>query len=381
MGVDKNENNNSTVWRSGIKYTEEDSKRKISKNFVIIIITILAALIGGIIASIIVINVYSESINMYKSEVNEYKRMEQIGKGDITKASQKVGPSIVGIIKTPDNWMGEALGDSLGSGVIFDDRGYILTNQHIISGVKNITVILPGGRHEIAEVIGQDFKSDIAILKINVPNLKAVKFRSEDDIKTGETVIGIGNPYGEEFSGLITSGVISAINKVIKVDDRAYKIYQTDMNFGEGNSGGAVVNDSGEVIGIINNKLNSVQEGSYIMPISEAKPIIDKLMKDGKLITPFLGVKTFLIDAERSEEYGVPVGLGVVEVVEGTSAEKYGIQKGDIILNVNGGRVSKITDITDLLEGKVPGDKITIKVYRDGKTIDINAALIKLSLF
>lgn len=381
MNKNENKNDDFTLWGSGIKYTEENNKRKFSKGMTLIIVAILSAVIGGSIASLIVVNSYSKTMDVYKEEAEKYEKIKESGKGNVVKIAQNVGPSIVGIIKTPDNWMSEASEGSLGSGIIFDKRGYILTNQHIIKGLKNISVVLPGGRREKATVVGQDFKSDIAVLKIEGPNLKSVTFRVTDDIKTGEFAIGIGNPYGEEFSGTLTSGLISSTNKVIKIDDRAYKIYQTDMMFNDGYSGGAVVNDSGEVIGIINNKLNSSQEGSYIMPISEAKPVIDKLMKDGKLITPFLGVKTFLIDEERAKEYKVPVGLGVKEVVKGTTAEKYGIIKGDIILSVNGGRVSKITDITDLLEGKVPGDKIIIKIYRQGKEIAIEASLIKLSAF
>lgn len=375
----ESKDNNFTLWESGIKYTEKNNKRKFSKTAVILIIILLSSLAGGAVSSMLIINNYSGSIKAYKEELDKISQDELFSSRSMTKAAQKVGPSIVGIIKTPSSWMNEAQEGSIGSGIIFDEKGYIVTNQHIINKVSDITVILPGGHKEKATLVAQDFKSDIAILKINMSNLKAVELKASNDVKTGETVIGMGNPLGEEFSGTIVSGIIGATSKVIKIDDRAYKIYQTDMVFSDGTSGGAVVNKAGEVIGIINNKLNSTQEGSYIMPVSEAKPIIDALMIKGKLETPFLGVKTFLIDNERSKLYNVPIGLGVVDVVKGTAAEKYGILKGDIILEVNGGAVSKITDITDLLEGKRPGDKITIKVYRDRKEIDIDAALIKLS--
>lgn len=375
----ESKDNNFTLWESGIKYTEKTNKKKFLKIAIIPIVALLSALIGGAISSIMIINSYSGSIKAYKEEFERISQDELASSRSMTKAAQKVGPSIVGIIKTPSSWMNEAQEGSLGSGIIFDEKGYIVTNQHIINKVGNITVILPGGHKEKATLVAQDFKSDIAILKINMSNLKAVELKASNDVKTGETVIGMGNPLGEEFSGTIVSGIIGATSKVIKIDDRAYKIYQTDMVFSDGTSGGAVVNKAGEVIGIINNRLNSTQEGSYIMPVSEAKPIIDALMVKGKLETPFLGVKTYLIDDERSKLYNVPIGLGVIDVVKGTAAEKYGILKEDIILEVNGGAVSKITDITDLLEGKRPGDKITIKVYRDGKKIDIDAALIKLS--
>ncbi|MEG0641196.1 MAG: S1C family serine protease [Clostridium sp.] len=116
--------------------------------------------------------------------------------------------------------------------------------------------------------------------------------------------------------------------------------------------------------------------GSFIIPINDAKPVIEALMKEGKLDTPFLGVKTFLIDDERSEHYNVPKGLGVLDVVEGTTAQKYGIEKGDIILSVSGGKVTKITDITDMLEGKKSGDKVPVNVYRNGKEVVIDAILI-----
>ncbi|MEF9951510.1 MAG: trypsin-like peptidase domain-containing protein [Clostridium sp.] len=366
----------STMWESGVKYIEPQKSIKLPNKLKFLIVGLIVALIGGAIGSYIVYREYKIEIDN-KIQKFEEKQSESILNGNISKIAQKVGPSIVGISKTHKSWIDEATGGSLGSGIIFDTRGYIVTNQHIINDIDNITVTLSGGKRVPATIVGEDHKSDIAVLKINVENLTAVKFGDSDKIKTGASVIGMGNPLGEEFSGSLTLGVISGTNKVIKVDDRVMRLYQTDMSLTLGNSGGAVIDEYGNVIGIINNKLMALEGGSYIMPINTAKPIINTLMNYGKVEKPFLGVRTFLIDEERSKQYNVPVGLGVVEVVEGTTAEKFKIQKGDIIMEVNNGRVTKITDITDLLEGKKPGDKISVKVYRGGKEVIINTVLVQ----
>lgn len=376
MSKKESKDNNSECWQSGITYTQQRYSKRFFKIILGVIVVIFASLVGAIIGSTLTFNRYKEEIVQCKQQVINDNENKTFSSETIKKVAQDVGPSIVGISKDSSNWIEEAEKGSLGSGIIIDENGHIITNQHVVSGLSNITVTLAGGRRVTATVVAEDFKSDIAVLKINEQNLTAVKF-SKGSVKTGDVVIGIGNPYGEEFCGNISVGVISATNKVIKVDDRAYTIYQTDISFSKDNSGGAIVNESGAVIGIINNKLNQSQEGSYIMPIGEAKIVTEALLKDGKMYTPFLGVKTTLIDEERAKRYSVPKGLGVLEVVKGTTAEKYGIQKGDIILNVEGKRISKITDITDSLEGKKPGDKVDIKIYRKGREITFNAILIK----
>lgn len=376
MNTNENKDKDSTSWKSGIVYTEERYSNKFLKIVVAVLIVVLSACIGSVIGSKFTFNKYDKEINQYKNEIAEGVDTKTFSDNNITKVAQEVGPSIVGISKISNSWISEAAEGSRGSGIIFDKKGYIVTNQHIVSGLSEVYVNLAGGRRVRASVVAEDFKSDIAVLKINVDNLKAAKFSTKVS-KTGETIIGMGNAYGEEFSGSISVGVVSATNKGIKVDDRAYTIYQTDMMFSKDNSGGAAVNVDGEVIGIINNKLNTSREGSYIMPIGEAKVIIDALIKDGKIYTPFLGVKTMLIDEERSTHYKVPTGLGVLEVVKGTSAEKYGLKKGDIVLSVEEVRLKKITDITDALEGKKSGDSVKIKVYRDGKELTIDAILMQ----
>lgn len=377
MKQDNDRDNNSTVWQSGIRYTEDRNKSKTSRIIAVTAIALMAAVIGGIVGSSFIDKKYEEKMSYYDKEIDKLNKQKgDFLNGDIASIAEKVGPAIVGISKTPSNWIDEALEGSLGSGVIFDKKGYIVTNQHIINGLSDITVILAGEKRVKAKLVAEDLKSDIAILKIDQENLTAVKFGNSNDIKTGETVIGMGNPLGEEFSGCLTLGVIGATNKVIKVDDRLFKIFQTDMQFTNGNSGGAVLDSSGQVIGIINKKLTTAEGGSFIMPINEAKEVIEALMKYGKVETTFLGVRNILIDEERSKKYNVPIGLGVTEVVKGTTAEAYGIKKGDIILSIDNGRIKKMKDITDLLEGKKSGDKVKIQIYRDGKEITINAVLM-----
>ena len=375
LSKENNKGSESTSWQSGIKYTEKDYHKGISKLSGIIIVGIISALIGTFLGGKIISNKYNNLIETYEEKLSNFNQETGYVDANISKIADEVGPSVVGIAKASTNWINEAIEGTLGSGVIIDKKGYILTNYNVINDEKDIMVILSGGRRVKAEIVAKDYKSDIAILKIDVENLKPVKFGDSSKLKTGERIIGIGNPLGEEFSGCVSVGIISAKNSIIKVDDRAYKVYQTDMEPIKGNSGGAVLNSKGEVIGIINNNLNS-SKGYFIMPINEAKKVIDDLLKEGEVKSTFIGVRTALIDEEESRYYKVPIGLGVLEVVEGTTAMACGMKKGDIILSVDGVRISKLTDITDALEGKKPGDSLKILIYRDGKEVQIDTKLL-----
>ena len=375
LSKENNKGSESTSWQSGIKYTEKDYHKGLSRLSVIIIVGIISALIGTFLGGKIMSNKYNNLIETYEEELNNFNQGTGYIDANISKIADEVGPSVVGIAKASTSWINEAEEGTLGSGIIIDKKGYVLTNYNVINNEKDIMVILSGGRRVKAEIVAKDYKSDIAILKINVENLKAVKFGDSSKLKTGERIIGIGNPLGEEFSGCVSVGIISAKNSIIKVDDRAYKVYQTDMEPIKGNSGGAALNSKGEVIGIINNNLNS-SKGYFIMPINEAKKVIDDLLKEGEVKSTFIGVRTALIDEEESRYYKVPIGLGVLEVVEGTTAMACGMKKGDIILSVDGVRISKLTDITDALEGKKPGDSLKILIYRDGKEVQIDTKLL-----
>ncbi len=375
MSTKNNKGNESTSWQSGIKYTEKKYHKGIGKLSIVVIVAIVSALLGTILGAKFISSKYSNLISNYEEELNTFNQETGYVDANISKIADEVGPSIVGIAKSSTNWINEAEEGTLGSGVIIDKKGYVLTNYNVINDQKDIMVILSGGRRVEAEVVAKDYKSDIAIIKINVENLKPVKFGDSSKMKTGDRIIGIGNPLGEEFSGCVSTGIISAKNSIIKIDDRAYKVYQTDMEPIKGNSGGAALNSNGEVIGIINNNLNN-SKGYFIMPINEAKKVIDDLLKEGKVKSTFIGVRTTLIDEEESKYYKVPIGLGVLEVVEGTTAMACGMKKGDIILSVDSVRISKLTDITDALEGKKPGDSLKILIYRDGKEVQINTNLL-----
>ena len=375
LSKENNKGSESTSWQSGIKYTEKDYHKGLSRLSIAIIVGIISALIGTFLGGKIMSSKYNNLIETYEEELNNFNQGTGYIDANISKIADEVGPSVVGIAKASTSWINEAEEGTLGSGIIIDKKGYILTNYNVINNEKDIMVILSGGRRVKAEIVAKDYKSDIAILKINVENLKAVKFGDSSKLKTGERIIGIGNPLGEEFSGCVSVGIISAKNSIIKIDDRAYKVYQTDMEPIKGNSGGAVLNSKGEVIGIINNNLNS-SKGYFIMPINEAKKVVDDLLKEGEVKSTFIGVRTALIDEEESRYYKVPIGLGVLEVVEGTTAMACGMKKGDIILSVDGVRISKLTDITDALEGKKPGDSLKILIYRDGKEVQIDTKLL-----
>ena len=307
----------------------------------------------------------------------------------IPEIAEAVGPSVVGVLnKTtlqvqkyydpfsgryyysddPAN-DGQTIEQGSGSGIIISNDGYIVTNQHVVDGASEISVVLNTGEEYNAKLIGQDTKTDLAVLKIDAGNdLPAAVLGDSSNIKTGELAVAIGNPMGMEFSGSVTAGIISATNRTMTIEDRTYNLIQTDAAINSGNSGGALINQYGEVIGINSVKLSStgVEGMSFAIPTSEAKPIIDDLMSSGYVTgRPLVGIVI------QSTKYG----LFISSVNQGSGAEKAGLKTGDQILSVDGTEVSSTTEINKIRDTKKPGDKMKFKIVRAGQTKEIDVVL------
>lgn len=293
----------------------------------------------------------------------------------ITKVAQTVGPAVVGISNKGEGFFYEINNDS-GSGIIFQKDGYIVTNNHVIEGANKLTVKLPSGKKLNAMVIGADPRSDIAVIKVNATDLPVAKFGDSSKVKVGETAIAIGNPLGEEFSGSVTSGIISAVNRKIRLKtedgrETIYKVLQTDAAINPGNSGGALCNIVGEVIGINSLKFGSKQnvEGmGFSISINEAKGIITELMKSGKVSTPIIGVS--ITDAVAEGKDSVR-GAYVQEVYQGTGAAAAKIKPTDIITALDNAKINNKNDVDDIISKHKVGDAVPCKIWRNGKYIEV----------
>ena len=300
----------------------------------------------------------------------------------VVRAAKAVGPAVVGITNKAlaRDWFNNPVQvEGAGSGVIFRKDGYIVTNNHVISGAKEIIVSLSDGRSLPGRLIGADELSDLAVVKVDADDLPTAEFGDSDDIMVGEPAIVIGNPMGLEFQGSVTSGVISALNRTLELDDRIIKVIQTDASINPGNSGGALVNADGRVIGINSAKIarSGVEGMGFAIPINTVKDIVEDLLADGKVTRPYLGVGIF--DKETAARYGyilnVDKGVYVENVTVNGPAYKAGLRRGDIILAVDGKEVNKVSAVRNAVLDKKTGDAVPVKILRDGGEITVNVTL------
>ncbi|MDA8236218.1 MAG: trypsin-like peptidase domain-containing protein [Clostridia bacterium] len=294
--------------------------------------------------------------------------------------AEKVGPAVVGIrnLARGVTFFGDVqeVENGTGSGVIIDKAGYIVTNNHVIEGATQIIVSLSDGRQVKAKLIGRDGKTDLAVLKINAPNLTVAKLGDSTKLKVGELAVAIGNPMGLEFAGSVTTGVISALNRAVPVGDQKFKLIQTDAAINPGNSGGALINARGEVIGINSAKLAGGAEGmGFSIPISSAKPIIKELIEKGYVSRPWIGIEggvvTPEIKEELKEEYDLPQGIYISKVIAYSPAHKADIQPGDIITTIDGKEIKSMDELQNFLNKRRPGDKVKISLFRENKALEV----------
>ena len=267
-----------------------------------------------------------------------------------------------------------------GSGVIISPDGYIVTNNHVIAKAQSLEVTLNNNKSYNAEVIGADASSDIALLKIDVEEpLPYLAFGDSDNAKIGEWVLAVGNPFG--LTSTVTAGIVSAKARAIS-PGKNQSFIQTDAAVNPGNSGGALVNTNGDLIGI--NTAITSQTGSYVgysfaVPSNIAKKVVDDLLEYGKVQTGILGISAVNINSSAAREQGLDEVEGVVVagIEEDSGAEAAGLQEGDIIKMVGNVKVSKFSELTGYLSSKRPGDEVKVTVDRNGRQINLPVVLKK----
>lgn len=364
----------------GIKFTNSRKKARLKSLAKGVTFILIAAVSGGISGAYVSNKRYSDkgytqinqSLIEPKNQDNQTK-IADTSKNSITKVAEMVGPTVVGISNKAEGYFGlQDVGS--GSGIIFDPNGYIVTNNHVVEGASKITVKFSSGKILVAKLVKADSRSDLAIIKVEAQNLPTAKFGDSSKVKVGDTAIAIGNPLGQEFSGSVTAGIISALNRKIQYGGAIYKVLQTDAAISPGNSGGPLCNSAGEVIGINSLKLGADQNAEgmgFAISINEAKGIINSLMSYGKVSRPFLGIYGQSVVSQQNKVQGVYVS----EVVKESGAASAGIKPTDIIVELDNKKILRFEDLSDVLDKHKIGDSIKCKVWRNGKTIEVNIVL------
>jgi serine protease Do len=303
--------------------------------------------------------------------------------GTVIYAAEAVTPTVVGITNRAtgyDMFRRPYTQQSSGSGVVFRQDGYILTNHHVVEGATELLVNLADGRVLPGTIIGTDAFSDLAVIKVEATGLPVAAFGNSDVLRVGELAVAIGNPVGLEFVRTVTAGIISGLNRRVQQGERQLLLIQTDAAINPGNSGGPLVNGAGEVVGI--NTLKYAAQGiegmSFAIPINTARPIVTELMANGRIVRPWLGVR--IVERADAARYGVTVERGVliVETIARGPAANAGLRAGDIILTVGGQDVHTVAELTTAVQTMKVGDRVPVVVLRGGSQQTVYVILAEM---
>lgn len=293
------------------------------------------------------------------------------GKLSTEEIVDKVAPSVVAVLIYNNGYAGGPVG--MGSGIIIREDGYIVTNAHVVEQADGLVVQRNNGDSLEARVVGVDSQTDLAVIKVEAAGLPAAVFGNSDQVKVGEKVIAIGNPQSMSFYGTVTQGIVSGLNRQVSASDGRGAItnytdlIQTDAAINQGNSGGALVNEYGQVIGINAAKAgsNGVEGLGFAIPSNDAKEVVDDLINVGHVTgRVLLGIRGAAVNEVEAHNAQIPMGVRVASTNEGSDISKKGVIPGDIITKVDDKEISSVADIQTALKGKKPGDTVLLEVYR-----------------
>lgn len=300
----------------------------------------------------------------------------------VSEIASKVGPSVVEVrteqvVTSP--YFRQYVQDGAGSGVIISEDGYIITNNHVVSGAEQIQVTTSDKQTYSATLVGTDSKTDIAVLKIEATGLTAAVIGDSDQLAVGEFALAVGNPLGT-LGGTVTDGIVSALNRDITVNGQNMTLLQTNAAVSPGNSGGGLFDANGALIGIVNAKSSesNVEGLGFAIPVNTAMQVAQSLIENGYVTgRPEFGITVVPIaDAQTAMQYGVNrYGVYVAQVNEGSAAEKAGLQPGDLFVSVDGNAVSTTADVTSVLDEHAVGDVVQVQVIRDNKVLELEITL------
>ncbi len=413
--MDENNSNNSfksvdsTNFNSSYKEFK-NSEKKFNFGFAK---NVLAPFLFGVIGSVTVIAV---SLNVPTIKENIVKKLVSVESpnsyGDNTNTANintqmvslvgysetgvgvasKVRPSIVGIeVEYSVNsifYRNKSTVTAAGSGIIISEDGYILTNNHIVNSsstsyyyelgkANKVTVTLYNDSTKYdATIVGTDSQTDLAVIKIEKNGLKAAELGDSDAVQVGEFAMAIGNPLG--LTDSVTAGIVSAVNREVSDQDgNSYVAIQTDASINSGNSGGALVNSKGQVIGVNTLKLSGtgVEGVGFAIPINSTKEIYEQLIQYNKVKRPYIGIDGYDLDEQTAEDNNLVVGIYIKTIEDFSAGEKAGLKIGDVIVEVDGTKVTKMDELNAIKNQKQIGDTLKLKVFREGKEKEITVTL------
>lgn len=361
-----------------------------------VLLVSVAALSGAITASYIIEKKYNKMLSnrnnssvIYsnrKQEPKDDKVKDLVPKNDINKVVEGLSGIIVGVSNNPESFFQGEITKNMGSGIIIDKSGYIVTNSFLLEDTEFVYVKLSsyGSKPIEAKIIGKDKASDLAVIKVDLENLPYARFGDSEKVRVGDLAIAVGNPLGEDMADTVTMGIVSVINKKIDSLDpntgekRLYKIVKTDANINGYNTGGALCNSIGEIVGINSLKLTNkyTQEGIGIsIPSNEVKNIVESLTSYGRVKKPHLGfIGQTIVRNNSSNAQGID-GVYVREVTQGETLSNAGIGPTDIIVGLDDKEIKKMEDIQSIVDEHKIGDAINCKIWRDGSVLKLRLTL------
>lgn len=370
----------------------EKPKRKKGKGktfFAYVAVALVAALIGGLAGGYMVSSRFNIQSNNPSALVAQDVNINLSDNVYFAVAvAEKAQKTVVGIttevVQQFDTFFGPQTqrGQSMGSGFIVDSNGYIVTNAHVIGDGKyeKITVSLIDGSNEVGEVLWYDTALDLAVVKINRTGLPTVEFGDSDDLKVGEPAVAIGNPMTLDLERTVTQGIISGLNRSVAFENGTViePLIQTDASINSGNSGGPLFNAEGKVIGINTAKMNTAEGLGFSIPINTARPIVEQIIKDGKLSAVYVGITG--VDVETFEtasgiDVAADYGVVVIETLSNSPATEAGLKPRDVITAIDGDKIESMSDLKRNLYEYKENDKVELTIMRNGQEQKITMTL------
>ena len=311
--------------------------------------------------------------------------MIPISEESIVNAVDKVSKSVVNIASVrmvQDQLFGVFPVQGVGSGIIIDDRGHILTNNHVIDGTDRLRVTLEDSKQVGAKVVGTDEETDLAVVRaepVEINSKDAVKFQpvnlgNSEELKVGQIVVAVGNPFGLTGGPTVTAGIISSLNRNVQFENGIMELVQTDAAINPGNSGGPLINTKGEVVAINTAKIPYGQGIGFAVPINTVKSILNDLVENGHVTRPWLGISTVKLNPRIASFYRLPLvhGALIVNVEPYSPADNAGLRRGDIIEEIDGNKIESPSQISSYIrKKKMINDRVTVIVNRYGRVYEV----------
>ena len=364
-------------------YEPRDKKKRGYPSY--ILVGLLSAVIGGLLTSFLIpmFGGNNGENSNYAGSTEKINITPNEGMSDVEAVAKKSMGSVVGITTTDtveDFIFGEREVQGVGSGIIVDEKGYILTNSHVIGNgsAQNITVMFEDGEKKTGEVLWFEQALDLAVVKVEGSNYPAADIGDSEDLNIGELAVAIGNPLGLDFERTVTSGIISGLNRTIEVEgNKVENLIQTNAAINSGNSGGPLLNNKGEVIGINTLKLKAAEGLGFAIPINVVKPIIDQVINEGKYTSVYIGIGGDSVAKYNAAgiDVGVESGIVIAQVDPGSPADQAGIKNMNIVVSFGGKEIDSFGTLSKELYKYKPGDKVKMGVVKEGEEVEVEITL------